>query len=111
VVEQEKFKVTIKNDDLTIDMPEDTFYVEGIQIAKRGIALDIQKYLPALIQTQFVETFKAEPKPVDMAPPIIGPQMVSTPELTDMSASATDETNSAESAQNTTITPPADSTA
>jgi peptidylprolyl isomerase len=71
VVEQEKFKVTITNSDLTIDMPEDTFYVEGIQIAKRGIAMDIQKYLPDLAQTQFVETFKTEPKPVDIKPPTV----------------------------------------
>jgi peptidylprolyl isomerase len=71
VVEQEKFKVTIKNHNLTIDMPEDTYYVEGIQIAKRGIAMDIQKYLPDLAQTQFIETFKAEPKPVDIKPPTV----------------------------------------
>jgi hypothetical protein len=45
-------------------MPEETFYVEGIQIAKRGIAMDIQKFLPNIEQTKFVETFKSEPKPV-----------------------------------------------
>ena len=49
-------------------MPEDTFYVEGIQIAKRGIAMDIQKFLPDLAETKFVETFKAEPKPEAAAP-------------------------------------------
>jgi peptidylprolyl isomerase len=70
-VEQEKFKVAIKNNNLTIDMPEDTFYVEGIQIAKRGIAMDIQKYLPDLAQTQFIETFKVEPKPVDIKQPTV----------------------------------------
>ena len=45
-------------------MPEDTFYVEGIQIAKRGISMDIQKFLPEMAETKFVETFKYEPKPV-----------------------------------------------
>jgi hypothetical protein len=50
-------------------MPEDTFYVEGIQIAKRGIAMDIQKFLPDLAETKFVETFKAEQKPEAPAPP------------------------------------------
>ena len=49
-------------------MPEDTFYVEGIQIAKRGIAMDIQKFLPDLAETKFVETFKAEPKPAAAEP-------------------------------------------
>ena len=63
VVEENKFKLTIKGCDLTIDLPEETFYVEGIQIAKRGIAMDIQKFLPELAETKFVETFKAEPKP------------------------------------------------
>jgi FKBP-type peptidyl-prolyl cis-trans isomerase SlyD len=63
VVEEDKFKLTIQNTNLTIDMPEETFYVEGIQIAKRGIAMDIQKFIPDLTETKFVETFKAEPKP------------------------------------------------
>ena len=68
VVEEEKFKIAVKAKNLTIDMPEDTFYVEGIQIAKRGIAMDIQKFLPDLAETKFVETFKAEPKPEAVAP-------------------------------------------
>jgi peptidylprolyl isomerase len=63
VVEENKFKLTLKAKNLTIDMPEETFYIEGIQIAKRGIAMDIQKFLPDLAETKFVETFKAEPKP------------------------------------------------
>ncbi len=68
VVEEDKFKIAVKEKNLTIDMPEDTFYVEGIQIAKRGIAMDIQKFLPDLAETKFVETFKAEPKPEAAAP-------------------------------------------
>ena len=64
MVEENKFKLTIQGCDLTIDLPEETFYVEGIQIAKRGIAMDIQKFLPELAETRFIETFKAEPKPV-----------------------------------------------
>ena len=67
VVEEDKFKLSIKGCDLTINMPEETFYVEGIQIAKRGIAMDIQKFVPELIETQFIETFKAEPKPAAAA--------------------------------------------
>ena len=68
VVEEDKFKLTIKEGNLTIDMPEETFYVEGIQIAKRGIAMDIQKFVPDLAETKFVETFKAEPKPAAAIP-------------------------------------------
>ncbi len=68
VIEENKFKLTIQDKTLTIDMPEETFYVEGIQIAKRGIAMDIQKFLPDLAETRFVETFKAEPKPAPTIP-------------------------------------------
>ena len=68
VVEENKFKLTLQDMNLTVDMPEDTFYVEGIQIAKRGIAMDIQKFLPDIAETKFVETFKVEPKPVALTP-------------------------------------------
>ncbi len=68
VVEQDKFKFTLNDSNLTIDMPDETFYVEGVQIAKRGIAMDIQKFIPELAETKFVETFKAEPKPAAPAP-------------------------------------------
>jgi len=68
VVEENKFKLTIQDKNLTIDIPEETFYIEGIQIAKRGIAMDIQKFLPNLAETKFVETFTAEPKPEAPAP-------------------------------------------
>ena len=64
IVEENKFKLTIQDTSLTIDMPEDAFYIEHIEIYKRGIATDIQKFIPDLTETKFVETFKAEPKPV-----------------------------------------------
>ncbi|MGB9841671.1 MAG: FKBP-type peptidyl-prolyl cis-trans isomerase [Candidatus Bathyarchaeales archaeon] len=63
VVDAEKFKFAIQEKTLTIEMPEDTFYVEGVQIAKRGIAMDVQRFLPELAEIKFVETFKSEPKP------------------------------------------------
>lgn len=68
VVEENNFKLTIQDTSLTIDMPEAAFYIEGIQIAKRGIAMDIQKFIPDLAETKFVEVFKAEPKPAPAAP-------------------------------------------
>jgi peptidylprolyl isomerase len=68
-VEENKFKITLQDKTLTIDMPEVAFYIEGVQIAKRGIALDIQKFLPDLIETKFVESFKSEPKPAPVAAP------------------------------------------
>ncbi len=98
VVEEDKFKLSIKGCDLTINMPEETFYVEGIQIAKRGIAMDIQKFVPELIETQFVETFKAEPKPALAATasaPVTSetaPEVKPASEAKDEKAAKTDKT-------------------
>jgi peptidylprolyl isomerase len=65
-VEAEKFEFKVGEEDVTLNMPAEALYVEGIQLAKRGIALDIQRYLPELITVQFIETFTkpgATPKP------------------------------------------------
>jgi peptidylprolyl isomerase len=61
-VEENKFKFTIRAKTVNIEMPEEAFYVEGIQVAKRGIATDIQKFFPKTTAVKFIETFKAEPK-------------------------------------------------
>jgi len=59
-VEEAKFKFTIEENNLKLEMPEETFYLEGIQVAKRGIALDVQRFFPEITAVKFVETFKAE---------------------------------------------------
>jgi peptidylprolyl isomerase len=69
IADQTKFILTTDVNTLTIDMPEETFYLEGIQVAKRGIALDVQKFLPEITTIKFVETHKAEPKPTEAKPP------------------------------------------
>jgi len=61
-VEQAKFQFTVKARTVNIDMPEEAFYLEGVQLAKRGIALDIQRFLEGITTVKFAETFKAEPK-------------------------------------------------
>jgi len=63
IVEESKFQLTTKAATLTIDVPEDAFYIEHLEIYKRGIAMDVQKFLPDFTEIKFVETFKAEPKP------------------------------------------------
>jgi len=60
VVEIEKFKVKIGKENVTIEMPEEAFYIEGIQLAKRGIALDIQKFFPEKLAVKFIEIFKRQ---------------------------------------------------
>lgn len=62
-VESSKFKFTVKAKTVNIEMPEEAFYLEGVQVAKRGIAIDIQKFFPEITTVKFSETFKAaEPK-------------------------------------------------
>lgn len=61
-IEGNKFTFSIKTKVVNIEMPEDAFYLEGVQLAKRGIALDIQRFFPEISSVKFTETFKAEPK-------------------------------------------------
>jgi peptidylprolyl isomerase len=67
IADQTKFKLTNEQNTLTIEMPEETFYLEGIQVAKRGIAMDIQKFFPETTVIKFVETHKTE-APMPEAP-------------------------------------------
>jgi peptidylprolyl isomerase len=62
VIDEDKFEFEVKTKAVNIEMPEDAFYIEGIQVAKRGIALDIQKFFPEVTAVKFSETFKTEPK-------------------------------------------------
>ena len=80
LAEESKFNFLIKEKTLNIDMPEDTFYIEGIQIAKRGIAMDVQRFLPELLEIKFIETFKSEPKPETKLEPKIETKSESAPE-------------------------------
>jgi peptidylprolyl isomerase len=61
-VEENKFKFSVRQKIVSIEMPEEAFYLEGIQVAKRGIATDIQKFFPRITAVKFTETFKAQLK-------------------------------------------------
>ena len=65
-VEAEKFAFKVGKANVTVNMPDEALYVESIQLAKRGIALDIQRFLSELTTVKFVETFTkpgAAPQP------------------------------------------------
>jgi len=57
-VDSSKFSVKTKKTALEIEVPEDAFYVEGLQAAKRGIALDVQKFFSQIDTVTFTEEFK-----------------------------------------------------
>jgi peptidylprolyl isomerase len=62
LAEAGKFKLALEEKTLTVEMPEEAFYLEGVQVAKRGIAMDMQKFFPDIAAVKFVETFKTELK-------------------------------------------------
>jgi peptidylprolyl isomerase len=68
VADQTKFEFTIKEETIIVDMPEEAFYLEGIQVAKRGIMVDVQKFFPKITAVKFTETFKIEPKEEEKKP-------------------------------------------
>lgn len=63
IAEAAKYKLTIQENALTVEMPEEAFYLEGVQVAKRGIYVDVQKFFADITAVKFVETFKAPSKP------------------------------------------------
>ncbi len=62
-VEAEKFKFSVNAKVVSIEMPEEAFYIEGVQVAKRGIAMDIQRFFPEITTVKFTETFKTAEEP------------------------------------------------
>jgi peptidylprolyl isomerase len=73
-VDVTKFGSKLRKTAIEIEVPEESFYVEGLQAAKRGIALDIQKFFTEIETVKFIETFKkkgpAAEKPAPEKPAI-----------------------------------------
>jgi len=57
-VDIKKFDLKLTQKTFSLMLPEEAFYIEGVQLAKRGIAMDIQKFFPEIVTISFVETFK-----------------------------------------------------
>jgi peptidylprolyl isomerase len=58
LIEIAKFKLEIEKTKTTIRVPEEAFYIEGLPIAKRGIAADIHRFFQTIAKVEFVESFK-----------------------------------------------------
>jgi peptidylprolyl isomerase len=57
-VDKNKFKIDISGDGvLTIEIPPEAFTYEGLQYAKRGIALDVARYIPGINAVKFEEVY------------------------------------------------------
>jgi peptidylprolyl isomerase len=69
----EKFKITVSQNECVIQLPEEAFLIEGLQLVKRAISADLQKFMPELVEVTFTETFRkplatSEEKPKEAAP-------------------------------------------
>jgi peptidylprolyl isomerase len=63
-VSKEKFALKKHQSDLTIEVPEEAFYLSGLQVAKKAVTSDLQKFFPDIDTVAFQELFKrSEPKP------------------------------------------------
>jgi peptidylprolyl isomerase len=56
-IDLQKFNVKIEDGKLEIEVPEETFFLEGLQVAKRTLSADIQKYLSKIAKVTFLENF------------------------------------------------------
>ncbi|MCS7386969.1 MAG: peptidylprolyl isomerase [Candidatus Methanomethylicota archaeon] len=56
-VPEEKFEVKVRGEDVTIELPEEAYFVDGLQFAKRGIARDIEKFFSNIKSVKFVEKY------------------------------------------------------
>jgi len=68
-VDVTKFDVKPKKTMIEIEVPEEAFYIEGLQAAKRGIAIDLQKFFPEKETVKFTETFKKKAPSVEKPAP------------------------------------------
>jgi peptidylprolyl isomerase len=84
-VEQQKFNVKIDGGKLEVEVPEEAFFLEGLQIAKRTLTADVEKFFPKIETVAFLETFKkpAPTAPVPAAPaPAAAPTEAAAPSAT-----------------------------
>jgi peptidylprolyl isomerase len=67
-VDLDKFKITVVDKEVDIEVPEEAFYLEGIQAAKRGLASDIEKYVSEAEKVVFTEVFQKKKEEEAIAP-------------------------------------------
>jgi peptidylprolyl isomerase len=63
-VGETKFGLALTANAVTITMPQDTFFLDGVQRAKQGLMADIERYFPSIKGLTFIEPFKEEKKEV-----------------------------------------------
>jgi len=62
-VDQQKFTIKLDNSKLQVEVPEEAFFLEGLQVAKRTLTADVGKYMPTIDTMTFLEVFKKPAAP------------------------------------------------
>jgi peptidylprolyl isomerase len=62
-IEEEKTKFKLAESTLEIELPEETFLFEGLQVIKRAIANDIFKFVTSVNNIKFIENYKPSTPP------------------------------------------------
>ena len=62
-VDENKLQINLAAPNLEIQLPEDTYLVEGLQIVKRAVANDIFKFVPTIKNIKFIESYQAPAAP------------------------------------------------
>jgi len=57
-VDKAKFGVETNGTELTVEVQEEAFYLSGLQVAKKSVTSDLQKYFPDIETISFREVFK-----------------------------------------------------
>jgi FKBP-type peptidyl-prolyl cis-trans isomerase 2 len=57
-VDKAKFGIERNGTELTVEVPEEAFYLSGLQVAKKSVTSDLQKYFPEIETISFREVFK-----------------------------------------------------
>jgi len=66
----DKFKIELSKTTAKINIPEEAFDLERIQLAKRGLVADLQKLLPELNEVAFIERYvRKKPKTTETMKP------------------------------------------
>src|SRR5918992_374049 len=58
-VDESKLQVNLAVPNLEIQLPEDTYLAEGLQIVKRAVANDIFKFVTTIKNIKFIESYQA----------------------------------------------------
>ncbi|MFH1328949.1 MAG: FKBP-type peptidyl-prolyl cis-trans isomerase [Candidatus Bathyarchaeota archaeon] len=58
MVDVNKFEIEMTENNITVKTPEEALALEGLHLARRGVALDIQKFFQDIDTVRFIEEYK-----------------------------------------------------